>query len=183
MLFGNKLIAFGDNADPRPNVLVYRLDEVPDNERLVCKVPVFKPGRSVLENSFIGYDHSLVIENNKGFTMGGDSSGAEPGFVRIDVQRDLSGCDVVWENYDVRAGTGAKLSLGTGLIYVHELLQGTREDWYITAIDFETGKRVWRHYVGAGLDWDNALLTVSIGPDGLLTSGMYKGLLGAKDGE
>ena len=183
VLFGNKLIAFGDNADPRPHVLVYRLDQVPDGKRLVCKVPVFKPGRSVLENSFIGYDHSLVIENNKGFTMGGDSSRAEPGFVRIDVRRDLSGCDVVWENYEVRAGTGAKLSLGTGLIYVHELLQGTREDWYVTAIDFETGKRVWRHYLGSGLNWDNALLTMSISPDGLLTSGMYKGLLGAKDAE
>lgn len=183
VLFARKLIAFGDNADPRPNVLVYRLDDVPDEERLVCKIPVFKPGRSVLENSFIGYDHSLVVENNMGFTMGGDSSKAEPGFVRIDVRRDLTGCDVIWENYEVRAGTGAKLSLGTGLIYVHELLMGTKDDWYVTAIDFETGRRIWRRYVGSGLDWDNALLTMSIGPDGLLTSGMYSGILGAKDSQ
>jgi len=183
VLFANKLIAFADNADPRPNVLVYRLDDVPDERRLVCKVPVFKPGRTALENSFIGYDHSLVIENNMGFKMVGDSSRAEPGFARIDVRRDLSGCDLVWENYTVRAGTGAKLSLGTGLIYVHELLMNTGDvdAWYVTAIDFETGKRVWRKYVGSGQQWDNALLTMSIGPDGLLTSGTYAGLLSARD--
>ncbi|MFV8816924.1 hypothetical protein [Haliea sp. E17] len=183
VLFGNNLIAFGDNADPRPNVLVYRLDDIPDDERLVCKVPVFKPGRSVLENSFIGYGNSLVIENNKGFKMAGSSAGAEPGFVRIDVRDDLSGCDIVWENYEVRAGTGAKLSLGSGLVYVHELLMGTDDAWYITAIDFETGKTVLRHFLGYGEDWDNALLTISISPDGLLTSGMYAGILGAKDPE
>jgi len=181
VLFGKHLIAFGDNADPRPNVLVYRLDDVPNDQRLVCKVPVFKPGRSVLENSFIGYDHSLVIENNKGFKMDGSSAGAEPGFARIDVRPDLSGCDIVWENYEVRAGTGAKLSLGNGLIYVHELLMGTDDAWYITTIDFETGKTVWRHFLGYGEDWDNALLTMSISPDGVLTSGMYAGILAAKD--
>ena len=183
VLFGENLIAFGDNADPRPNVLVYRLDDVPDKERLVCEVPIFKAGRSVLENSFIGYDHSLVIENNKGFKMVGGSADAEPGFVRIDVRSDLSGCDIVWENYEVRAGTGAKLSLGSGLIYVHELLLGTDDAWYVTAIDFETGELAWRHYVGSGQDWDNALLTMSISPDGLLTSGMYAGILGAKDAQ
>ncbi len=39
------------------------------------------------------------------------------------------------------------------------------------------------HFLGYGEDWDNALLTVSISPDGLLTSGMYAGILGARDGE
>ncbi|WP_317932576.1 hypothetical protein [Halioxenophilus sp. WMMB6] len=181
VIFGDNLIAFGDNADPRPNVLVYRLGDVPEEQRLVCKVPVFKPGRSVLENSFIGYGNSLVIENNKGFKMVGSSADAETGFVRIDVRDDLSGCDTVWENYDVRAGTGAKLSLGNGLIYVHELLLGTDDDWYITTIDFETGKTVWRHHLGTGVDWDNALLTMSISPKGVITSGMFTGVLGAQD--
>ena len=183
VLFGNKLIAFGDNADPRPNAIVYRLDDVPDEQRLVCKVPVFKPHRTVLENSFIGYDHSLVIENNMGFSVRGDSSKGEPGFVRIDVRKDLSGCDIVWENYAVRAGTGAKLSTGNGLIYTHELLMNTGEvmAWYITALDFATGKMVWRKYVGSGKQWDNAMLTISIGPDGLLTSGMYAGILSVRD--
>lgn len=113
--------------------------------------------------------------------MVGSSADAESGFVRIDVREDLSGCDIVWENYEVRAGTGAKLALGNGLIYVHELLLGTDDEWYITTIDFETGKTVWRHHLGSGVDWDNALLTISISPDGVLTSGMFAGILGARD--
>lgn len=183
VLFGNKLIAFGDTADPRPNAVVYRLDDVPDDQRLVCKVPLFKPNRSVLENSFIGYGNSVVVENNKGFKMGGDSSAAEAGFVRFDVREDLSGCDIVWENYEVRAGTGAKMSSGNGLIYTHELLKGTKEDWYLTALDFRTGEVAWRHYLGKGADWDNALMTMSISPDGLLTSGLFAGIVGARDSD
>lgn len=181
-LFGNRLIAFGDNADPRPNVVVYRLDDVPDDKRLVCKIPVFQPHRSVLENSLIGYDHSLVVWNNAGFSVEGDSSKSEPGIIRIDVKKDLSGCAVVWENDGIRSGTGAKLSLGSGLIYFHELLMGTDDAWYVTAVDFRTGTLAWRKYVGSGKDWDNAMLTMSIGPDGLLTSGLHAGILGVRDG-
>lgn len=184
VIFGDgNLIAFGDNADPRPNVLVYRIDDVADDERLVCKLPVFREHRTVLENSFIGYRNSLVIENNRGFAVFGDSADGEPGFARIDVRPDLSGCDLVWENYAVRAGSGAKLSLGSGLIYVHELLQDTGwvNAWYVTALDFRTGERVWRRYAGSGKQWDNAMLTLSVGPDGLLTSGMLLGVLGARD--
>lgn len=182
-VFAGNLVAFADNADPRPNVLVYRIDDVPNDKRLVCKIPVFKPGRTVLENSFIGYDHSLVIENNMGFSLLNGSSRGEPGLERIDVRRDLSGCDKVWENYDVRAGTGAKLSTASGLIYVHEPLMNTGwvTAWYVTAIDFRSGQPVWRKYVGSGKQWDNAMLTMSIGPDGTLTSGMLTGLLALRD--
>ena len=184
VLLGDKLIAFGDNADPRPNLLVYRLDDVDDSQRLVCRFPVFKPQRSALENSFIGYDHSIVIENNMGFSVFGNSSGGKPGILRVDVRPDLSGCDLVWENYSVRAGTGAKLSTATGLIYVHELLMNTGwiNAWYISAIDFRTGELAWRQFLGTGKQWDNAMLTMSIGPDGLLTSGMFAGLAALRDG-
>ena len=183
VLLGDKLIAFGDNATPRPNLLVYRLDDVPEEQRLVCKIPVFKAGKGSLENSFIGYDHSIIIENNKGLAVFGDSSDGEPGITRVDVRRDLSGCDIVWENYAVRAGTGAKLSTATGLIYVHELLLDTGwvNAWYITALDFETGEMAWRHYIGSGKQWDNAMLTMSIGPNGLLTSGTFAGIVSIRD--
>ncbi len=115
MLFGKYLIAFGDNAGPRPNVLVYRLNDVPDHHRLVCKVLVFKPGRNVLENSFIGYGNSLVIENNKGFKMEGGSAGEEPGFVRVDVRPNLSGCDIVWENNEEQQALVLHFRLATEL--------------------------------------------------------------------
>ena len=183
VLLGEQLIAFGDNASPQPNLLVYRLDDVADEERLVCKMPLFKPHRGSLENSFIGYDHSIIIENNKHFAVFGDSRAAEPGIARVDVRPDLSGCNLVWETYEVRAGSGSKLSTATGLIYTHELLQDTGlvKAWYITALNFETGSVAWRHYLGSGKQWDNAMLTLSIGPDGLLTSGTFAGLVALRD--
>ncbi len=51
----------------------------------------------------------------------------------------------------------------------------------ITALDFETGEMAWRHYIGSGKQWDNAMLTASIGPDGLLTSGMFGGIMSIRD--
>ncbi len=115
----------------------------------------------------------------KSFKMMGSPANAEPGLVRLDGRRNLSGCGIVWENDEVRAG--AKLSLDNGLIDVHERLMGTEDQWYITAPDFKTGEMVWRHHLGSGTDWDNALLTLSISPNGVLTSGMFAGILAAKD--
>lgn len=184
VLFGEgNLIAFGDNADPRPNVLVYRLDEVENAGRLVCKIPVFAPGKSALENSFIGYGYSLIVENNYGFSVFGDSSGAVPGLVRIDVREDLSGCDSVWQNNSVASGSGAKLSTGNGLIYQYSLERETGwvNSWYFTAVDFASGKLVWKIYAGSGKQWDNAMLTLSIGPNGLLTAGTLSGVVSLQD--
>ncbi|MBW2143876.1 MAG: hypothetical protein JRG75_05705 [Deltaproteobacteria bacterium] len=182
---GGSLIAFGDNAEPRPNVLVYRLDDVEDSKRLVCKVPVFEPGQSALENSFIGYGRSLIVENNYGFSVFGDSSGGAPGLVRIDVREDLCGCDIVWQNDLVASGCGAKLSTGNGLIYQYSLETGTGwvNAWYFTAVDFETGNLVWKIYAGSGKQWDNAMLTLSIGQNGELTAGLVSGLASLRDGQ
>jgi len=180
---GGNLVAFGDNADPRPNILVYRLDEVEDARRLVCKVPVFTPGKSALENSFIGYGYSLIVENNDGFSVFGDSAGGAPGLVRLDVREDLSGCDIVWQNDSVASGSGAKLSTGNGLIYQYSLERETGwvNSWYFTAVDFTSGELVWKIYAGSGKQWDNAMLTLSIGPTGLLTAGTVTGVASLAD--
>lgn len=53
--------------------------------------------------------------------------------------------------------------------------------WYVTAIDFATGELVWQKYVGSGKQWDHALLTISISPDGLLTWGMLTSVLAVRD--
>ena len=146
---------------------------------------MFKAGRTALENSFIGYDHSIIIEYNLCWEVFGDSSKGKAGIARVDVRRDLSGCDLVWETYEVRAGTGAKLSTENGLIYLQGLLKDTGlvNAWYATAIDFESGERLWRKYLGSGKQWDNAMLTVTLGPDGSLVTGMAAGLALIRDGE
>ena len=61
---------------------------VPAKSRQICSEPVFRKGASATDNSLIGTDHSLVVENNYGYsgitsTMQGGVT--EPGLTRVDV--------------------------------------------------------------------------------------------------
>jgi hypothetical protein len=61
---------------------------VPAKSRQICSEPVFRKGASATDNSLIGTDKSLVVENNYGYsgvtaTMQGGVT--EPGLSRIDV--------------------------------------------------------------------------------------------------
>lgn len=101
---GEDYVAITDNADDRMNILVYRRGrDVPDDRRLVCKVPVFGSGASTTDNSLISYGSSLVVENNYGYenitslTFGRSVVG---GVTRVDVRKDGSGCDTLWESKD-----------------------------------------------------------------------------------
>ena len=81
-------------------------------------MPVFGKGASATENSLIGSGNSLIVENNYGYQDPlGPNSGAvtKPGFARVDVKPDGTGCRKVWTNHDVRAPTVVpKLSTRTG---------------------------------------------------------------------
>ncbi len=69
-LLGDDWVAIADNAEPRLNVLVYRRrPEISAGQRLVCKQPLFAPGASATDNSFIGIGRSLIIENNSGYDI------------------------------------------------------------------------------------------------------------------
>ena len=92
-LLGDEFVAIADNAEPRLNVLVYRRGPIDfgqrrGSERLICKQPLFAPGASATDNSFIGIGRSLVIENNAGYDIfptmmfGKTSAG---GVARVDI--------------------------------------------------------------------------------------------------
>ena len=71
----------------------------------------------------------------------------------------------------------SKLSRGNGLLYTYthnEVAAGMQDEWYLTAIDFRTGRTVFKVYVGSGPLYDNAWLPITIGPD----KSVYAGLLG-----
>ena len=65
-----------------------------------------------------------------------------PGFERVDIKDDRSGCQTVWRNTDEAAPSVVpKLSLANGLVYTYTKPQdpnGT-DAWYFTALDFRTG--------------------------------------------
>jgi hypothetical protein len=191
-LLGDEWVAIADNAEPRLNVLVYRrrpAPEVDDRRRLICKQPLFAPGASATDNSFIGIGRSLVVENNAGYDIfptmmfGKTSVG---GVARIDLEEKGIGCRVVWESKEISQTTVPKLSLGNGLVYLYTKLANAPwwiDAYYLTAVDFRTGETVYSTRTGIGLGYDNHWAPVTIGPDGTAYVGTLRGLLAVRDRE
>lgn len=182
-------VAITDNADPM-NVVVYRRAAKLRKgvKRLVCEEPVFSKGAGATENSLINMGRSLIVENNYGYQDPfGPTAGAvsEAGFARVDVDADGRGCHTVWTNLSVRAPTVvAKGSLQTGLIYTYERPADPtgNQGYYWTAIDYRTGRVVFRRYAGSGLPFNNNYAGLAIGPSGAAYLGVIGGLVRLRDG-
>ncbi len=186
-MLGADYVAIADNAEPRMNVLVYKRGEGISGQRLVCQMPVFQPNKSATENTLIGHGRSLIVENNAGYdlflTMRGGKTSA-PGLARIDVREDESGCDLVWESQEISQTTVPKLSTATGLVYLYTKLSNApsgADAYYFTALDFKTGKTVFRVLAGTGVRYDNNWAAISLAPDGTAYVGVLNGLIRVRD--
>jgi outer membrane protein assembly factor BamB len=182
------LVAIADNAEPRVQVLVYRSGRGVEGSRLVCRVPVFGPGRSATENSLVGFGRSLLVENNWGYDLfplmmfGRTGAG---GLTRIDVAEDGSGCHVAWTSDELAQTVVPKLSLANGLLYVYTKSRRAPpgvDAYYLTAIDFRSGETVFRALTGTGIGWDNHWAPVTLGRDGTAYVGTLRGLIAVRDG-
>lgn len=188
-LFGD-MVAIGDNADPRMNILFLRRSD----GALVCSVPVFDDGISTTENALPGFvregpnglEYSVIVENNYGklseriFAPGGPCADSVGGVARIDLIPDGAGgftCREVWTSPENSCSTVPKLSLGNGLLYLHTYhpLQDDEYAWYLTAVDFETGQTVFKVRTGTGFDYNDFGAPVTLGPEGHVA---YLGCLG-----
>jgi len=178
-------VAITDNADPMNLVVYHTAAKLRRGvSRTVCEVPIFERGASATENSIITAGRSLFVENNYGYQDPfSDTAGTltTPGFVRVDVRADGSGCDLVWTNSDVRAPTVVpKLSARTGLIYSYE--QSAPNTWFWVAIDAHTGQTQWRRYAGSGLTFNNNYAGIALAADGSAYLGVIGGLVRLRDG-
>jgi hypothetical protein len=181
-------VAITDNADPM-NVVVYRKATHlrRGQKRVVCEVPVFRKGASATENSLITAGRSLIVENNYGYQDPfGPKAGAltEPGVTRVDVNAKGTGCRTVWRNRTERAPTVVpKLSTGTGLMYLYTRDKDPNgsQPWFWTAIDFRTGKTVWKKLAGTGPSYNNNYAGLAIGPDKTAYLGTIGGMLALRD--
>ena len=180
-LHGDGWVSITDNADPI-NVVAYRRR----NGRQVCKQAVFEQGTGSTDNALIGAGHSLIVENNHGYTgptatMNGART--QPGIERVDIDADGRGCRRVWRSDEISPSVVPKLSLANGLVYVYtQDAEGDLDDpWFLTALDFRTGETVWKRLTGQGLGFNNNYAPVSIGPDGTAYVGVLGGLLLVRD--
>jgi hypothetical protein len=183
-----------DNADPM-DIMVYRTAARPFKwvrrhhhrrrvalPRQVCKVPIFSKGASADENSIIAAGRSMLAEDNYGYQNPTSLAGkvTTPGFVRVDLNRNGNGCHTVWTNTTESAPTVvSKLALASGLIYTYTT--DANGNWYWTALDFRTGKVVYKVLSGSGYSFNNNYAGISISPKGTEYLGALGGIMALRD--
>jgi hypothetical protein len=181
-------VAITDNADPM-NVVVYRTARRlrRAQHRVVCQVPVFAKGASATENSLLTAGRMLFVENNYGYQDPfGPLNGAltQPGFARVDVDRDGKGCRLRWTNITERAPSVVpKLSTKTGLIYTYtrDPDPNGSQPWFWTAIDAHTGRTAFKRYAGNGLPFNNNYAGIALARDGSAYLGTTGGIQVLRD--
>ena len=204
-LMGRSWVAITDNADPMGVVVYRRAAKLPKKKRkhrkakgrLVCRAPVFGQGAGSTDNSLIGTNRSLVVENNYGYRISAaDLSGGEsvPGLTRIDVVKKKGKkarkgarpkkpakfrCRSVWTSQERAPSVVPKLSLANGLVYTytHPQRSDDIDTWYLTALDFRSGRTVYRRLAGTGFGFNNNYAPVTLGPDGTAYVGVLGGVV------
>ncbi len=174
-LMGKNFVTIADNADPQMHVLVYRRAARTNKPRLICAEPVFPSGASDTFNSLIATNRSISVENNYGFEDLLDTAfGAftVPGITRIDLDDDRDSCQTVWTNKQESVpNVVSQASLVTGLEYTYSKdaspsYAPLTDPWYFTAVDFHTGKTVFKVLAGTGILYNSFYSSVYLGPDG-----------------
>ena len=173
-------VAITDNADPM-NVVVYNRQTGAE----VCSVPVFRPGASNTDQSLIAVGRAIVTENNYGYTGPAATEfgrTTEPGLERVDVNPDGRGCTRQWQSQEIAPSVVPKASLANGLVYTYTKPgEDDSDPWYLTALDFRTGRTVYKALMGSGLGFNNNYAPVTIGPDGTAYVGVLGGLAALRD--
>jgi hypothetical protein len=179
LLAGGRLVAITDNADPL-HVLAFKRAVDPRGRRLACRERVFRRGASSTDQSLIGAGRSIIAENNYGYSVLATQDGGttSPGLQRVDVEPDLSGCETVWRSRERAPSVVPKASVRAGLIYTYTkpLRADGQDAWYLTALDFDTGRTRWRRLAGEGLGYNNNYAPITIAPDGSIYLGVLGGI-------
>jgi outer membrane protein assembly factor BamB len=184
VMHGGRYVAITDNADP-VHVMVLQVRRDPDGRRVVCRKPIFSKGASATDQSLIGAGRALIAENNHGYRVTATQNGGvtTPGLQRVDLDRDGRGCETVWRSRARAPSVVPKVSARAGIVYTYT--KPKREDdqdaWYLTALDFDTGKVLWRRLSGEGLGYNNNYAPVTIAPNGNAYVGVLGGMVKFRD--
>jgi hypothetical protein len=181
---GGRYVAITDNADP-VHVMAFKRRAHPQGNRVVCRAPVFHKGRSSTDQSLIGAGRALIAENNYGYSIAATQNGGvtAPGLQRVDVDRDGRGCHTVWSSAQRAPSVVPKVSAKAGLVYTYTKppRSDDQDAWYLTALDFDTGRLIWRRLAGEGLGYNNNYAPVTIAPNGTAYVGVLGGLVKFRD--
>jgi len=181
-----RLVTFSINhSDGTAELVVMKTDaeEMPAEDRLVCRMNLFPEGKSAIQNTVAAHGRSIVAQNNFGGAFY-EVGAFEPGLARVDVREDYSGCDIVWQDDTISSQVPPRLSTGDGHVWLYSYKRGEPEDvhaYYLTALDFETGEVVSEIFVASGKRMDNPMLSVDFLPGGVMVGGVRNGILSVCD--
>ncbi len=183
---GRKYVAITDAGGDRTGLVVYRRATVTHGPRQICRVPLFGAEASAVEISPIGWGRSIVAKNDSGYRSafhGTSEAAIAGGIMRVDIREDESGCDVVWTAAERVPAVVGKLSTN-GLLYFYTFEQQPDGEnaWYFLALDFATGKPVFKQFIGLGQSFDINWGSPAIAKDGTLYLGILEGILAISDG-
>jgi hypothetical protein len=182
---GRKYVVITDAGDDRTGLVVYRREAEVSGSRQICRIPLFGADASAVEISPIGWGRSIVVKNDSGYRSafhGTSEATIAGGIVRIDIREDDSGCAVVWTAPQRVPAVVAKLSTN-GLLYFYTFEQQADGEnaWFFLALDFVTGKPVYKRFVGAGQAFDINWGSPAIARDGTVYLGVFKGIVAIAD--
>src|SRR5205085_5176845 len=96
-----------------------------------------------------------------------------------------TGCHAVWHSGETAPTVVPKLSAANGIVYTYTkdvVASDPQADaWYLTALDFRTGRTLYKRLGGEGLGHNNNYAPVTLGPDGTAYVGVLGGLIGLRD--
>lgn len=182
---GRKYVVITDAGDDRTGLVVYRREAEVSGPRQICRVPLFGKDASAVEISPIGWGRAIVAKNDAGYRSafhGTSEAKIAGGIVRVDVRADDSGCDVVWTAPNRVPAVVGKLSTN-GLLYFYTFEQQPDGEnaWYFLALDFVTGKPVYKQFIGLGQSFDINWGSPAIARDGTVYLGILEGILAIAD--
>ncbi|MFH1435586.1 MAG: hypothetical protein ABIJ56_07695 [Pseudomonadota bacterium] len=175
-LFGDNLqyIAFTDGSRPLTLVVL----RTQDGSSVAIDAPhPFSGPESQTENTITASGNRFALESNS--TKGAAAYRLSGG----DVEERA---ELVWVNEDIFAPNGVPLiSAESNALYLYEM-QGDspwsdETEWFVTALDLDTGELLWRQLIGAGLDYNSVYAPLCIDHRRRMYIGLYGGLLRLMD--
>ncbi|MGA9270695.1 MAG: hypothetical protein WBV45_08740, partial [Lutimonas sp.] len=143
-LMDDRFVIIADNDSLQVNVNIYSQKD----GHLVGRHSVFAKDSSACENSIVAYKNSLFIGNTSNYIDPFDFNDTPGGIDRFDYDEQTGkfARKENWPAEDIDAKTATpKMSTAIGAIYVYnrqEESDNGHYDWQMTAVDYETGRKV-----------------------------------------
>ncbi len=141
-------IGFADGSIPMKIIVLRTEDGSPveiDNPE-----PFSYDPESQTENTLAYFGGKFIVDNN-------NPEGSGVACYEIKGSYGNEKVKLLWVNKDIFAPNNVPLVSGKSQsAYVYELKKEDRIDkWYLTAIDLNTGKVLWREFIGEGFDYNS----------------------------